>query len=280
MKFLMLIIITVIMLISACEEFEVLPVTPEDEIERYLSDSYIGESLFKQSVFLTSREYTFTGNDTVYTETVDSIVRSLDISIPVDSLIDLQFGSYHYAEITAQDKLYVSINKMINNQSNNSSFTRLFVRNGLLVKIGDDNQKYSGWVLYGFQANNHDLTFHLTKSIILKKTNEITFTPNVGTISYFPIDSLTEVPGNATIIGSYNINSVSAHVFSTYEKSTGFSTDTFKVSTIDNSLLIDSLSISAANNRFGNVIFIESVTQINDSTFNYNYSCQPFKYSN
>ncbi|UCE23834.1 MAG: hypothetical protein JSU74_11125 [Candidatus Zixiibacteriota bacterium] len=264
-------ILFVLMMASACEEIDVYTVSQVEEVERYLADSEICTELFRDHGLTGTITYIIPGNDTVYTDIVDSTKRSISVRLDPNELLNLGIGSYYYATATITNSLYGKLQKQISGRVDEVNFTRFLQRKAFLVKLGDNNQAYSGWLLQG--VNLGDATRYITVATTSGDTLELEYLTGMyiggGRVEdpndddYFDVDDIKTIEKGARITfdgcGKYQ-------VLANYEASSGYLTENVTEGHTDSSCFSDSVLTSTATNYFWNSLFVRSFNRPNDST--------------
>ncbi len=268
---LLLTILFVLMIATACEEIDVYTVSQVEEVERYLADSDLCAELFRDHGLTGTITYMIPGSDTVYTDIVDSVKRSVSVRLDPNDLLSVGIGTYYYATATITNNLYGKLQKQISGRVIEGPYTRPLRRKAFLVKLGDNNQAYSGWLLQG--VNLGDATRYLTVATTSGDTLEIEYLtgmyiggsrvedPNGD--DYFDVDDIQTIQKGARITfdgcGKYA-------VLANYESSSGYLFENLTEGHTDSSCFSDSVSTSSTTNYFWNSLFVRGFNHPNDST--------------
>lgn len=252
------------LLLTGCEEIEVETVSQLEEVERYLSDSEIGRELFSQDYLKHTVSYTFTGNDTVYDELFQSTQRSYQVDIP--GLLTLPYGEYYYATVQVTDDVTYTLRKSINTVNIDTTLTKRFTRKAFLVKLGENDQSFSGWVLKGYNGGQEQIPVDITdknSQAIKHGVHLLDYNTEIENLKFFPSDSITMIPDGSDL---YVSGDAGGKLYSVHYAPTGLELTDIDVTPTTPSLYDDTLATPSNNTRFWSLIHLFNVTRSNDST--------------
>lgn len=284
--------IIISLILISCSEEDVFTVGAGDEVVRLINESYDGQELFMTYGFTFPDEpYSFPGNDTSYLDVVDSIVRTeITYNIPTRYMVILQYGVYNFAEATIKDVIYITRTKSIGSYSATSSHSQTLTKKAFLIKLGDDNQKYSGWSIAGVSyiddiqattVTNNGKTIKYGNKIS-SKYNILHFTSEVGdfnhtdtlyneTYDYYPTDSIYSINLNSISNVTVNIDSLDWLVYINYFSSNGLITRKLTTATPGTSNFVDTFTAQRYNDQYWYQLNLSGISKINDSTGLYIY---------
>lgn len=159
-----------LIIFSGCtEEIEVPYLDDDEEIARYIADDDLGKVFFTTENLIFEKPYTYQYDSTgYYVDIKDSIVREIDATYPLkiygagyaDPVQDFgpPFGYSQDAEVDVFDRVYAHTIRVegIDTTIVNVLIYRDYHRVGYFMKLGDDGQRFSGWILRGFNGGCSD----------------------------------------------------------------------------------------------------------------------------
>ncbi|KAA3634961.1 MAG: hypothetical protein DWP97_05830 [Calditrichaeota bacterium] len=196
-----IIILTLTILTLGCEdEIDVPFVVDSDEIARYIADSDLGRAFFgKDDFFLDSVPFLYP-QDTgaVYINLVDSVKRSIVTSFPLDNykgqfvdepyqFFSTPFGESKDAEVEVRDKVFIKTLR-IEAADTTAYFTSQDIyRYGYFMKLGDDGERFKGWLLRAFSGGTPRTATPSTQMNMYhgNATDDSLFSANLSTYKSF-----------------------------------------------------------------------------------------------
>ena len=175
-KFALLITLAgLILALGGCNEIDIPILVDTEELSRYINESSDAQALFRTDGLITDNPYTAALDPgAVYTDQVDSVLRSISAVITVDELqagfinawklqgVDTfanfiqdfgsPYGQTKDAEAVVEDLFFVQTRRVIDNDTTTLHSIRKLIRYAYFLKVGDDSQSYAGWLLYGYSG--------------------------------------------------------------------------------------------------------------------------------
>ncbi len=151
------ILLTGVALMVGCEDDrEVFDFYDHDELVRYIHEDATGLEFFRTAGLIPSDPYTKPFDEgAVYRDFVDSIDRWYDV-FPTPDSVDKDFGSPLWivddAEMIVEDLFFVRIQRIAGTDTSYVNQGRLLRRLGYFLRLGSENQRFSGWKLHGFNG--------------------------------------------------------------------------------------------------------------------------------
>ena len=160
---------TGLLTLAGCEEKEVPPVEDLSSLESYIYGSEECRDLYRTSNLFLEDEYSIPLDSAIYKTIVDSMHRSVELDIYMDtpkydSLRHFWYrtsheydypslkGTYWDAEAIIDDRFFVRTLRMIDNDTTEKAVERVVTRYAYFIKIGDDSRPYLGWKLWGYNG--------------------------------------------------------------------------------------------------------------------------------
>lgn len=253
-------------LLGGCGDEDVYTVSQVDEIVRYINDSEIGRELFRTGSMelITDDPYVLSWSDTVYADRVDSSKRTVDVSI--SDPVDFGFGVFYTAEVTVIDRLYGTTTRSFNSQVvSTGAFVREFERFALMVKLGDNGQAFSGWLLEGYNGGTpRDFVLNSETSTgeLIIGSDDVTFVMGQYSRNGFRgLDNMIVIP-DGDILSSRAGTLVFSPVV-TWESPTGYVTLGMERDIADTTRFVADLATPANNPRIYSTITVQSFTRVN-----------------
>ncbi len=140
----------IIIVVVGCEKLDVPFLSDTEEIERYIADSDLGHDFFRNDNIISGTPYFYPlDSNAVYTDTVTSKNRIINVIVSTSQNPDLT-----YADVKVTDVFTISTTRIKAADTSVFESTRLFERNAYFEKLGDDGQRFSGWLIRGFNGRN------------------------------------------------------------------------------------------------------------------------------
>ena len=128
-----------------------------DEILDYIESREDGAEFFRTDSLIVTVPYTKPGNDSVFTDFVDSVVRHVDI-VPTEDNVEKDFGSPYWikddAEAVVTDSFFVRIRRVLGDDTTFIEQVRRIVRRAYFLRVGNANQDFGGWLMIGFDGGH------------------------------------------------------------------------------------------------------------------------------
>jgi hypothetical protein len=131
------------------------PIDDEDEINRYLDATEEGRDLFRTDSLINSDPYVVPYDEgAVYRDFVDSVKRGIvRYTTPPNRAHDYgAYGLMRDAEWEVYDDFYVRTVRTSGDSISETSQMLRIVRYAYFLKLGDDNEPFTGWVLWGYNG--------------------------------------------------------------------------------------------------------------------------------
>jgi|GEM_PF-5922839 len=257
---------------AACDNPTVTERTLEGELQRYIVNDEVPLDLFRLDSLITSSPYKLPFSDTLYRDYLDSTTRTIKYGFG-DNL-HLPFGVYKYAEVTFFDTLFGRTQKIAGSQVAEVNFIRPLIRRGLFVKLGGNQDSYSGWLLFGYNGGTPVVDMKVRISTGATFTGIIVDTlkypvGDVNNIKAFPYLRLEDIfkleNGSNVLINSTRLNTQNPLIYGqviTYESLGSLITKNLIQS--DTNIYYFSDTVTLQNNkRLWNIINVQ--TFINDN---------------
>ena len=172
---------------SGCEkEIDVPYLDDDEEITRYITNDDVGKLFFSQENLVPDKPYYFP-RDTLgyYVDIQDSVKREVIAYFPLKELgagysdpvqdFGPPFGLSQDAEVEVRDRVYCKTIRVEGNDTTitNAFISRDFIRYGYFMKLGNDGQKFSGWILRGFNGTEGDGIYQFNQSLISHENSTV-----------------------------------------------------------------------------------------------------------
>jgi len=273
-------ILATLLAVVGCEEEEVYTVSQEEEIERFVTDSDDGRELFGALDLDSSWTFSLPDNDTTYTATLVATSRSLSVSTAGPR--DFGIGNYYYGFAAVMDQAVGILRKQAGGRTVETEFRWYIERVGFFVKLGDNNQPFSGWLLrgyYGGPPTNH-LDIATSAGVELDNVGSGVLVGDKmyvdAVYAFKDIDEVASVAKGSQIIFDGCPNCV---IFVNYESASGSQTTNLTDEETDSLCFCDTLVTSANTDRFWSMLCLTKVCMSADSTVTVDHSIIPYKLS-
>jgi len=271
-------ILAMFLVLAGCGEEEVFTVSQEDEIERYVTDSEDGKELFGAPELDSSWTFNLPDNDTTYTAMLVSTSRSVGINIP--GVRDFGIGNYYYGYATVVDGAVGIMRKQAGGRTVETEFRWNIQRVGFFVKLGDNNQSYSGWLLCGFYGGPPSNYVEIA-TLAGEELDNIGSGVTLGERPYVDpdyafkdIDEIESIAKGSLIVVH---GCPSCAVFANYESASGFQTENLTEGETDSLCFTDTLGTSASTDRFWSFMCLTRACMSSDSTVTIVHSIIPYR---
>ncbi len=199
MKKILIIAALTILFTAGCEEIEIFPFSDEVEIERYLVDDDLGKIFFSVEHLKQDQRFDYPLDvNAYYVDLYDSLDREVisyfRLKDYVTGYTDAwqefgpPFGSSQDAEVEVRDRVYGRTIRIegVDTTIVKDLTIREIKRHGYFMKLGDDGQRFSGWILRAFSGGSPD---NGTRMDMLHANNE-----------WFPGDTFSYVHYSSRIL--------------------------------------------------------------------------------
>ncbi len=161
------VLLIAVLTLAGCEERETTVLFDRDVLVQYIYDSEEGRELFRTDNLFLEDPFQIPFDDAAYRVLVDSMQRSIEVTVFVDSVRFDSVNRYSYilqhdydgslgilwdAEAIVDDRFFVSIHRMTATDTTVRSEVRLITRYGYFLKLGTDSQPFLGWKLWGYNG--------------------------------------------------------------------------------------------------------------------------------
>jgi len=272
------ILLAMLLAVVGCEEEEVYTVSQEEEIERWVTDSDDGRELFGAVDLEDSWTFSPPGSDTIYTAILMSRSRSVDAT--TSGPRDFGIGSYYIAFATVMEQAVGILRKQADGRTVETQFRWYLERVGFFVKLGDNRQPFSGWVLCGYYGgpvvNSFDITA-LTGEIIDNHTHGVLVgdsTYRDELYAFKDVDEVEILAKGSQLVFDGCPNCV---LFVNYESPSGFTTVNVTDVETDSLCFCDTLQTPTTTDRFWNLLYVTSMCMSDDSVLVVEHSFIPYK---
>ena len=281
-RFALLLLSAFALFAAGCGEEDVPFYSDTDEITRYVTSHPDGRELFRTDSLMLATEYTVEGGSAEYEDMIDSVVRTIDVEIlgPFDFG---NLGQLKEAVAVVNDVFYVRTMRTDSIFAPIISRTRLLQRYGYFLKLGDDSRPYLGWKLYGFNGfgatsaplNVSVKTTDGNTSFIGDDRAMTSLAKGLG-LSYIKLEEIEEIENGSTLLIEttslddrpyYNLLSVAS--------SAGFVTE--PMIAVDSMHHDISLKMSTTNNRFYDIMMIQTLRDTIPAGFLVKAWCFPYR---
>lgn len=261
----------------SCNEKDVPIVIDEDEIAKLLGGAIEAKELFTVSGFFIPHDYTVPFDSGVYRDSLLKTSRMLDFLKVTPSLPDAQLPDYgnlgrvRDALVKITDSFTVQTVRTYTDTVLVDTSDRRLNRYAILLKLGNDNQAYVGWLLWGFnglgtvtprvlsEVERFDLsTFRGDLSAYTKSLNSVPY------IQLQDIDSV--VTGSRLVlrlIGKTGTPTGLYHKLSAIDTSGFFNHRMVEVDTVG----IDTIYTSSSNPRRWNILYVQDFSDVDGAFF-------------
>ncbi|RKX29572.1 MAG: hypothetical protein DRP47_01440 [Candidatus Zixiibacteriota bacterium] len=278
-----------------CEEKEVSYVRDSDIIERYIYETEEGRDLFRTDNLFLEDEYTIPFDSAVYKMVVDSIQRSIELELFVDTAKYDSIGRFWYratheystptlnglywdAEAIVDDRFFIRTLRVTDLDTAETAYERLVTRYGYFVKVGDDSKPYLGWKLWGYNggapASPAMMEVRSEDGVVFRgdnvgyeqfrymihwesiTTGETRDYPGYSYYTYMRPDQLGVIEdGFRLYLNSYGVLNVSYYETVSAETNEGFQLQMMHRS--DSSHYVDTVKTPNNNSRIWNLLFLQ-----------------------
>ncbi len=255
-----------VMLVPGCEEEEVYPIYDEDEIKRYITEAADEPDLFRVEGLIADTPYRLPFDSAVYRDFVDSAVRTIDVQIA--GPFDFDYLGYTYEALaTVGDRFYVRTQRAFGTDTIQLPNERVLTRYGYFLLLGDGNDPFIGWKLWGYNSlGEFDAPVHLSV-ITMDKTdtlpaNRTAYLHEPVELSRFPyvrLDEIDTLKGKVSLVLNVSPegqNELGYYHLVSAEGDNGPFTET--MTRIDSLHWVDTIKTPADNPRLWNLIFIQT----------------------
>ncbi len=276
-------IFAVLLIVTGCDEKEVYTLSQEEEVERYITDSYLGSVFFAKDFLSGSMTFGLPGEDTIYTETVDSTWRRITIDDLGDTL-EVSTGTYYYANVSVLDVAWTTIRRQVGDDVTDWSSSRSLERYGFLVKLGTNDHEYSGWLLQGFASDQvgivletvtgETLALDYTAPLVVSGTELSLVDIGSPGRSYMDIDAASSIGEDSRIAFD---GCGQCYYLVHYQTDSGAEALTVPNPEATGDCVPDTLQIGTSDNASWSYLMVRSVCRVNDSTTTSSTSYLPFR---
>lgn len=263
-----------------CGEEEVYTVSQEEEIERFVTDSEDGRELFGSLDLDSLWTFNLPDNDSTYTAILVAKSRSVTASIP--GIRDFGVGEYYYGYAVVTEQAVGILRKQAGGRTVETEFRWNIERVGLFVKLGDNNQPFSGWLLCGYYGGTPS-TYVDIATLAGEELDNVGAGVTLGerpyvdaTYAFKDIDEVELIAKGSQIIFDGCPNCV---IFANYESVSGFQTAHLTDQETDSLCFSDTLETSASTDRFWSRLCLTRACMSDDSTLIIDHSVIPYKLS-
>ena len=281
----LIVLLSVVAFGLSCGEPDVPYIVDQDEIRRYLATTEAGRELFRVNGLINNDSYVLDFDpDAIYQDVLDSTRRSLDFDM-IDSkhydTLKQDFGSpigwARDAEVTVQDRLYVTTTRIEGSATTTIQRERTVTRYAYFLKLGSDARDYAGWLLHGYNGN----TPFAPAGLLIEKADHTTFPGDGRALEYFTsliintayqpwdtvgtrntqygyvkLEDIENINEGETLVAiSDGVPSRSAYQTLSAESGAGFYS--IPMSRPDASTYVDTVLTPDPNNRLWNILFFE-----------------------
>ncbi|MEA1980414.1 MAG: hypothetical protein U9N54_05510 [candidate division Zixibacteria bacterium] len=256
-------LILITMINNGCEEIEVLSVSDEDEITRYLEVTEEGIELFRKDSLYSFIEYELPFDTATYTDVLLDIDRNITISIKGPVQIS-NLGSYKEALVIVNDVYEIRTNRIVKTDTTFHDTTRTFTRYGYFLKLLNDSYPFLGWKLYGYNSigtlpvpavveiRSSDDTTSFHGDIRMLTTSAISFNLSFLKLDQFPVIN----KGDTLFFDVKRVTSIPSYYFVTYDSQNGFSYT--MMDKINNDQIVDTVVVPDNLGKLWNNIVIQA----------------------
>ena len=152
---------------TGCEERNTPVIHDSEVITQYIYEAEEAQGLFRTDSLFLEEPFTIPFDSATYQVIVDSVQRSIEVEVFVDSIrydnvnkityrirhdYGSPFGELWDAEAVVDDRFFVTILRIVGSDTTSKEEQRLVTRYGYFLKLGDDTQPYLGWKLWGYNG--------------------------------------------------------------------------------------------------------------------------------
>ncbi len=308
-----LLLIIAATLTIGCDEEEVFTVSQIDEIGRYLDAVEESEELFRTDSLLLEDPYILPFDNSVqYRDVVDSVARTRDIRIAVTTgfnggqfdtvgfnLLDLGFGGFPYAEVTYLDTIHLTRLRMGATDTTETAVSLSLRRRALVLKVGDNSEPFSGWLLWGYNGGTTPLTgapgtAGLIDSAFLKSDSGRTVAAAPDTLIATVTDANGETdpvsfgytlltqflmvpPGDELEIRTFKSSSATISILANYESDAGFTKKLLATPSSATFFNLDTLVTPISSNRIWNMVCFQTIRLQSGQVTTAGIWCVPYR---
>jgi len=227
-----LLLLSLVVVVTGCEEEDVPFVVDDEEIARYINNSEDARGLFRVDGIYPAQPYTMPFDPGAgYIDVIDSTAREIDIDAHVDTVRKFQtadgfveyyrlidafpspIGEKWHAEAIVDDFFYGRRLRIEGTDTTAVPFTRVLTRYGFFLKLGSDQQEYFGWKLWAFNGGGPE-----SGTFIIDTDNNGTFRGDLAGYNSFEYTRYRIVLSTNRPGGGESIDSSAGHTQYAYKR--------------------------------------------------------------
>jgi len=251
---------------SGCDEGEVFRILDIDEIKRYIEEAPDEPDLFRVDGLIANTPYYLPFDSTEYRDFVDSVTRTFVVNVagPFD------FGYLGYIQealATVTDCFYVRTQKVLGLDTTELFSERDVTRYGYFLQLGNENNRFIGWKLWGFNSLGESNTPAPVRLSVKTLDGKNSLAANLGDYPHqplgfkdFPYIKLYEIDtlkdDDTLILNVSPRNPLGYYHLVSVVGDSGFLTEA--MTRIDSVHWVDTIKTPANNPRLWNIVFIQS----------------------
>lgn len=254
------------LILPGCEEEEVFLIYDQDEIKRYINEAADEPDLFRIEGLIADTPYRLPSDTAIYCDLVDSVVRTIDVEIAGPFDFDF-FGNTYEALATVVDRFYVRTQRTLGTDTIYLSNERVLTRYGYFLLVGDENDPFIGWKLWGYNSLGKfnapvDLSVTTLDGKNSLPSNLVAYTHQpvaFDTIPYIRLIEIDTLQDNDTlvfVVSPRGDNPLGYYHLVSAEGDAGFFTQA--MTRIDSLNWVDTIKTPANNLRLWNIILVQT----------------------
>jgi hypothetical protein len=193
----------IVIFVSACKERNVPYIIDEEQIQKYIEESNIGEQFFrKNNLIMPDTFRTLADPSSLYKIVIDSVRRFYEYSVSEDERsysFDFLGGVPHRdAEVEVKDRVYYKTIRVSGVDTITTAAMTQFSRYGWFAKVGDDSRPYAGWLLYGYNGGSPFGSMGVATQVSVTAPNNYVVRGDTLGMSHFFYEVSNDTVGNGT----------------------------------------------------------------------------------
>jgi hypothetical protein len=251
---------------AGCEKGEVSLIYDEDEIKRYINEAPDESELFRVEGLIPDTPYRLPFDSAVYRDLVDSVVRTIDVQIAGP----FNFGYLGYtneALATVTDRFYLHTQRILGNDTLLLPNERELKRYGYFLLLGDENDLFLGWKLWGFSSlGQYDAPVELSVTTLDGKhslpanltdyPHELMAFDSVAYIRLIEVDTLQDKDSLRLAVSPRGGNTFGYYHLVSAVGDDGYFMET--MTRIDDWRWVDTIKTPANNPRLWNILYVQT----------------------
>jgi len=251
-----------------CNPKDILFVSDDDELTRYMNETEEGRELFRTDDLIPSSPYETPVDNAIWSDSVLAHERVMSVN-PSNQEADYgSLGLLREGVVLVNDQFTVETTRLFPDSTVVDTTVRTVSREAFFLKLGNDDRPFSGWIMWGYNGIGGEI---LPVNVWMRPESSQLFfgdkSPNTinGKLLSLggPFIALTDIralgDGESIVCSTVTANSqttVRTYQVLTFAEESGFGTS--GMNQIDRKRYIDTISTPVANPRLWNIIYFQS----------------------